>query len=189
MHNLYDGILGEPDRISTNRPTGTNQERCQMPHDRAGAADGLDLSLGQTRARADRIAFGQEFLVLLGQRVRDARIALGMQPTDLAKKADVNASTIYSLESANNPTVVTVLRVAQALGVSITTLLSDTTDRSGAPPTKSDDGHRQSASDRPTGGSEDSPSNQVVTRVAALEKEVAALKAGLASIRKASRRR
>jgi hypothetical protein len=84
---------------------------------------------------------------------------------------------------------VTVLRVAQALGVSITTLLSDTTDRSGATPTKSDDGHRKLASDRPTGGSEEPLRDQVVTRVAALEKEVAALKAGLASIRKASRRR
>jgi transcriptional regulator with XRE-family HTH domain len=172
-------------------PTGTNQERDQMPHDRAGAADGPDPSQGQsrTRGRADRIAFGQEFLVRLGQRVRDARISLGMQPTDLANKADVNASTIYSLESANNPTVVTVLRVAQALGVSITTLLSDTEDGSEGPPAKSEGGHRLLKSVRPAGGSEDSLDNQVVARVAALEKDVAALKAGLASIRKSSRRR
>ncbi len=162
-----------------------------MPHDRAGAADGPDPSQGQsrTRGRADRIAFGQEFLVRLGQRVRDARISLGMQPTDLANKADVNASTIYSLESANNPTVVTVLRVAQALGVSITALLSETADQSEAPPAKSDDGRQLSASGRPSGGSEDSLDNQVVARVSALEKDVAALKAGLASVRKSSRRR
>ncbi len=160
-----------------------------MPHDRAGAPDGPDPSQSRARGRADRIAFGQEFLVLLGQRVRDARIRLGMQPTDLANKADVNASTIYSLESANNPTVVTVLRVAQALGVSITALLSETADQSEATPAKSDDGRQLSASGRPSGGSEDSLDNQVVARVSALEKDVAALKAGLASIRKASRRR
>jgi transcriptional regulator with XRE-family HTH domain len=172
-------------------PTGTNQERDQMPHDRAGAADEPDPSRGHSRARgrADRIAFGQEFLVRLGQRVRDARISLGMQPTDLANKADVNASTIYSLEAANNPTVVTVLRVAQALGVSITTLLSETADQPEASPAKNDDGHRLSMSIGPAGGSEDSLDNQVVDRVAALEKEVAALKAGLASVRKSSRRR
>ncbi len=112
-----------------------------------------------------------------------------MQPTDLANKADVNASTIYSLEAANNPTVVTVLRVAQALGVSITTLLSETADQPEASPAKNDDGHRLSMSIGPAGGSEDSLDNQVVDRVAALEKEVAALKAGLASVRKSSRRR
>jgi transcriptional regulator with XRE-family HTH domain len=64
-------------------------------------------------------------LGVVAQRVRAERMRLGMLQIDLAKKAGVNASTIYSLEAATNPTLLTLIRVAEALGVPVSRLLAD----------------------------------------------------------------
>ncbi len=84
-----------------------------------------DPSHAQSRLTGDKAAPTHEMLGVVAQRVRAERMRLGMLQIDLAKKAGVNASTIYSLEAATNPTLLTLIRVAEALGVPVSRLLAD----------------------------------------------------------------
>jgi transcriptional regulator with XRE-family HTH domain len=74
---------------------------------------------GQRSAAANRR--GTE----IGQRIRDARLALGMTQLDLATATGIRRPNVARLErGGNTPTIETLQRVAEALGVSVASLVS-----------------------------------------------------------------
>jgi transcriptional regulator with XRE-family HTH domain len=97
---------------------------------------------------------------------------VGMLPIDLARKAGVNVTTIYALEAANNPTLVTLLRVADALGVPVGRLFAE-----------EERGREQMIADS------DSPDQNLAVRVAQMETELRDIKAALAPGKRARRRK
>lgn len=62
----------------------------------------------------------------MGYRLREVRIERGMSQTELAKKSGVARATIWKLETdtAADTTTKTLLRLAEALGVSVTDIFS-----------------------------------------------------------------
>jgi transcriptional regulator with XRE-family HTH domain len=95
-----------------------------------------------------------------------------MLPIDLARKAGVNVTTIYGLEAANNPTLVTLLRVADALGVPVSRLFTE---------------EEQGREETTAGG--DPPDQNLATRVTQMENELREIKAALAPGKRVRRRK
>jgi DNA-binding XRE family transcriptional regulator len=61
----------------------------------------------------------------IGQRIRETRLALGMTQLDLATATDIRRPNVARLErGCNTPTIETLQRVAEALGVSVASLVS-----------------------------------------------------------------
>lgn len=55
---------------------------------------------------------------VIGENIRDARVAAGISQEELAARMDVDQGYVSSLEAGRrNPTVLTVWRAAEALGV------------------------------------------------------------------------
>lgn len=64
-------------------------------------------------------------LIALGEAVRSARLARGVSQEDLAARAGLDRSYMSSIErGAQNPGIVSVLRVANALGMTASELFS-----------------------------------------------------------------
>jgi transcriptional regulator with XRE-family HTH domain len=64
-------------------------------------------------------------LIALGEAVRSARLARGISQEDLAARAGLDRSYMSSIErGAQNPGIVSVLRVANALGMTASDLFS-----------------------------------------------------------------
>jgi len=64
-------------------------------------------------------------LIALGEAVRSARLARGISQEDLAARAGLDRSYMSSIErGAQNPGIVSVLRVANALGMTASELFS-----------------------------------------------------------------
>ena len=62
-------------------------------------------------------ATADEVAAELAQRLKSARLAQGLQQTALANRAGVSAGTIKTLEKTGQSTLLSVIRVAQALGM------------------------------------------------------------------------
>ena len=62
---------------------------------------------------------------LVGQRVREARVALGLSQEQLAERSGFSQQYISGLERGlRNPTVVSLFEIAQALGTTPVALIS-----------------------------------------------------------------
>lgn len=62
-------------------------------------------------------ATADEVAAELAQRLKSARLAQGLQQTALASRAGVSVGTIKALEKTGQSTLLSVIRVAQALGM------------------------------------------------------------------------
>jgi transcriptional regulator with XRE-family HTH domain len=68
----------------------------------------------------------QNVLELLGTKIRDARLALGMSQEKLAEIADVHRTYIGMVERAEkNITILSLYKIAKALNVKVTELIVD----------------------------------------------------------------
>ena len=67
----------------------------------------------------------EELLQKIGQRIKDIRIKKGMSQIELAVELDYEKSNMSRLESGRvNPTISTLNKVSQALGVSLKELVA-----------------------------------------------------------------
>lgn len=62
----------------------------------------------------------------LSRNIKMLRTSKGIQPKDLANKAKIGVSTLYAIEQDRaNPTIKIIKKIAQALDVETSDLLSD----------------------------------------------------------------
>lgn len=65
-------------------------------------------------------------LVAIGLRIKGFRLSLGMSQEELSDRADLHRTYISSVESgARNISVINLIKIAEALNVPVTSLLSD----------------------------------------------------------------
>lgn len=65
----------------------------------------------------------QEGLDLLGRRLKELRISLGLSQEDLAHNADISVSQVSRIENGHiNPTVSTIFHIARAMRVPVSDL-------------------------------------------------------------------
>lgn len=62
-------------------------------------------------------ATAEEIATELGRRLKGARLAQALQQADLAQRAGVSVGTVKTLEKTGQSTLVSLIRVAQALGL------------------------------------------------------------------------
>jgi transcriptional regulator with XRE-family HTH domain len=72
--------------------------------------------------------------VTLGNRLRRVRVQAGLSIRDLAAKAEIDKGTLVKLEKGKTPTYRTLVRVCDALGVSVVQLLKPEADLEDAAP-------------------------------------------------------
>lgn len=66
----------------------------------------------------------EEVYAVLGQRIRDQRKARGLKQVELANICDVEPSNLNRIEKGRtNPTIRTLTLIANALGMSLSTLM------------------------------------------------------------------
>ena len=66
-----------------------------------------------------------EAQTLLSSRIKDLRIELGFTQTDLAIRADVDASYIHQFERGTaNPSLLVLLKIAESLGTTVSEILA-----------------------------------------------------------------
>ena len=69
-----------------------------------------------------------EILYTFGKRIRDSRITQGWSQEELAERAQIDRSYVSSVERGRrNVSIVTAVRISQALGVSLSVLIDSTT--------------------------------------------------------------
>lgn len=72
--------------------------------------------------------FGKSDLPRLGQHIRDLRLATGRTQADVARLAGLSESTVGAVEAGrSNPSLPTIVALAQALGVSIDQIVTAAT--------------------------------------------------------------
>jgi len=72
-----------------------------------------------------------DYTQIFGARLRDLRVAAGLAPRDLAKRAGTSSAAISNFEAGNNaPTLGTLVRLAGALGCDVSDLV-EVLDRKG----------------------------------------------------------
>ncbi|WP_335740102.1 helix-turn-helix domain-containing protein [Roseomonas gilardii] len=76
--------------------------------------------------------------IVLGERVNALRVALGLSQEDFAGRVGLDRTYVSGIERGlRNPTLLVLLRLAQALEVPVTELLEETQERKGErPPAK-----------------------------------------------------
>src|SRR5579862_278797 len=102
---------------------------------RGRGSGALDGCMGRT-VRFNQMAkpFGSRLIwpshyshvvVTLAERIRARRLAVGLSQNELARRADVNAPTLFKIESGQrrDPSVSVIVRIARALGTTAETLL------------------------------------------------------------------
>src|SRR5262245_39718849 len=72
--------------------------------------------------------------VTLGNRLRRVRVRSGLSIRELAAKAEIDKGTLVKLEKGTTPTYRTLVRICDALGVSVVQLLRPEADLEDAAP-------------------------------------------------------
>jgi DNA-binding XRE family transcriptional regulator len=95
---------------------------CSAPPSFAAAAR---PSAPEKRRRSARVSRSNTRGSEIGQRIREARAAIGMTQLELATATGIRRPNVARLERGRNtPTIETLQRVADALGVSVASLVS-----------------------------------------------------------------
>lgn len=136
-------VLGDGSVVQVDRPPLSDEsgeitiESIRMHEDRARATvqlkDGSEIELkanelGQARSSASTApaALGDVDGVRLGQRLRALRLAAGLTQAELARRTGIHRPNIARVEAGRHtPSLETLARLAAAIGVSTTRVLSD----------------------------------------------------------------